>query len=54
MMILGWNKKYSTILKELNYSRKKDKESAVILDSILKKHILLKKLKILSKMKQFL
>ena len=37
MMISGWEKRYFSILKELNYSEKKDKESAVILDSILKK-----------------
>ncbi len=48
-MILGWNKKYSTILKELNYSRKKDKESAVILDSILKKTYSIKKIENLIK-----
>jgi len=38
MMILGWKRRYQSILKELNYSEKKDKESAVILDSILKKN----------------
>ena len=37
MMILGWEKRYFSILKKLNYSEKKDKESALILDSILKK-----------------
>ena len=36
-MISGWKEKYFSILKELNYSEKKDKESAAILDSILKK-----------------
>ena len=36
-MILGWKRRYQSILKELSYSEKKDKESAVILDSILKK-----------------
>ena len=36
-MISGWEKRYFTILKEMNYSEKKDKESALILDSILKK-----------------
>ena len=36
-MISGWKKRYFSILKELNYSEKKDKESAAILDSILKK-----------------
>jgi len=37
MMISGWKKRYLLILKELNYSQKKDKQSAIILDSILKK-----------------
>ena len=37
MMILGWKKRYREILKELNYSEKKDKESSIILNSILKK-----------------
>ena len=36
-MISGWEKRYFSILKELNYTEKKDKESAAILDSILKK-----------------
>ena len=36
-MISGWKEKYFSILKEFNYSEKKDKESAAILDSILKK-----------------
>lgn len=36
MMIPGWKKRYQSILKELNYSEKKDKESAIILDTILK------------------
>ena len=37
-MILGWKRRYQSILKELSYSEKKDKESDVILDSILKKN----------------
>ncbi len=37
MMISGWKKRYSDIIKEFNYSGKKDKESAVILNSIIKK-----------------
>ena len=37
MMISGWKTRYLSILKELKYSEKKDKESAIILDSILKK-----------------
>ena len=37
-MISGWKRRYRSILKELSYSEKKDKESAIILDSILKKN----------------
>jgi len=36
-MILGWKKRYSEILKEFRYSEKKDTESAILLNSILKK-----------------
>jgi hypothetical protein len=36
-MISGWKKKYSDILKEFKYSEKKDNESALILNLILKK-----------------
>ena len=43
-MILGWKKKYHEILKELNYSEKKDKESSIILNSILKKTNINKKI----------
>ena len=45
MMISGWEKRYFSILKELNYSEKKDKESALILDSILKKTDTIKKVR---------
>ena len=45
MMISGWKKRYFSILKELNYSEKKDKESAIILDSILKKNNSIKKIR---------
>jgi len=45
MMISGWKKRYFTILKEMNYSEKKDKESALILDSILKKTDSIEKVK---------
>jgi uncharacterized Rossmann fold enzyme len=48
-MISGWRKKYFSILKELNYSEKKDKESALILDSILKKTDTIKKIRKLIK-----
>ncbi|MEK0369449.1 MAG: DUF115 domain-containing protein, partial [Nitrosopumilus sp.] len=37
MMISGWRKRYSSILNEFMYSEKKDNESAILLDSILKK-----------------
>ena len=43
-MISGWEKRYFSILKELNYSEKKDKESALILDSILQKTDTIKKI----------
>jgi uncharacterized Rossmann fold enzyme len=36
-MIQGWKKRYSDILREFKYDEKKDKESAIILDSILEK-----------------
>ena len=45
MMISGWKKRYFSILQELNYSEKKDKESALILDSILKKTDTIEKIK---------
>jgi len=44
MEILGWKKQYSKILKEFNYDEKKDKESTNILDSILKKSDIDKKI----------
>ncbi len=43
-MILGWKKRYHEILKELNYSEKKDKESSIVLNSILKKTNINKKI----------
>ena len=49
MMILGWKEKYSNILKEFRYLEKKDKESAIILNSILKKSNLNKKIEKLLK-----
>ena len=36
-MISGWNTKYRDILKEFKYDEKKDNESAILLDTILKK-----------------
>ena len=44
MEILGWKKQYSKILKEFNFDGKKDKESAKILNSILKKSDVEKKI----------
>ncbi len=43
-MILGWKKQYIKILKEFDYDEKKDKESTIILDSILKKTDINKKI----------
>lgn len=37
MTISGWNKKYNEIVNEFNYSRKKDEEAAMILNSHLNK-----------------
>lgn len=45
MVISGWNKKYSEIQKEFRYSKKQDKESAIILNSILGKNIPDKKIR---------
>jgi len=44
-MISGWEKRYFSILKEMDYSEKKDKESALVLDSILKKTDAIEKVK---------
>lgn len=44
MRLKGWDRKYSEILKEFKYSRKKDTESAKILNSILKTKFPLKRL----------
>lgn len=44
MKISGWEEKYKEILKEFNYSRKKDFEAARFLNSILKTPFPLKKL----------
>jgi len=43
-MISGWNKRYSEILREFKYSEKQDTESAIILDSILRKTVSVKKI----------
>lgn len=44
MKIKGWEKKYTKILKEFNFSRKEDAESARVLNSILKTQFPIKKL----------
>jgi len=43
-MVLGWKKRYSDILKEFRYDERKDKESAVLLNSVLKKSDINKKI----------
>ncbi len=43
-MISGWKKRYSKILKDFGYSEKKDTESAILLNSILKKSDVNKKI----------
>lgn len=45
MALTGWEKRYSEILKEFGYSKKKDFESAKNLNSILKKKIPLSRLR---------
>ena len=49
MVVLGWKKRYSEILKEFRYSEKSDTESAVILDKILKKSNVQKRISALIK-----
>ncbi|MBP0133966.1 MAG: DUF115 domain-containing protein [Nitrosarchaeum sp.] len=44
MMILGWNKRYLEILREFKFSKKQDMESAIILDSILRKTVSINKI----------
>ena len=45
MIISGWNTRYLKILKEFNYDKKQDLDSATILDSILKESDSLQKLR---------
>lgn len=45
MAIAGWEKKYSEIIKEFDYDKQQDYESAVLLNLILKNPISLKKIK---------
>jgi len=45
MTLFGWEKRYSEILKEFGYSKKRDIESAKILNSILKNKFPLSKLR---------
>ena len=44
-MISGWNLRYLEILKEFNYDKKQDLESALILDSMLKESNIKQKIK---------
>jgi len=44
MILIGWKKRYSDILKEFGYDERKDKESAILLNSILKKSDIDKKI----------
>src|SRR5207245_760594 len=44
MRLKGWQEKYTEILKEFQYSRRKDSQSARVLNSILKTKFSLKKL----------
>jgi hypothetical protein len=44
-MISGWNSKYEQIVREFGYSKKDDRNSAILLDSIIKKRFSLIKLK---------
>ena len=46
-MIKGWNSRYNEILKEFQYQKKKDVESASILNSFLKNNNLINKIKTL-------
>ena len=45
MTVLGWEKRYSEILKEFGYSKKSDLESAKLLNSLLKSKFPLNKLR---------
>ena len=49
MMISGWNSRYNEILKEFNYEKKRDMNSAKLLDSLLKNQNHLKKIQRLIK-----
>jgi len=49
MTISGWRKKYQEILQEFKFNEKQDIESAIILNSILRKPISVKKIKKLVK-----
>ena len=44
-MLKGWNSRYNEILKEFQYQKKKDAESASILNSLLKNKNLIKEIK---------
>ena len=45
MMMRGWISRYSNIVKEFGFSKNQDYESAILLDSIIKKPISVEKIK---------
>ena len=45
MTIVGWESKYKDILKDFSYSRKKDKQSCKLLDSLLPKKMGIKRIR---------
>ncbi|MFZ9006615.1 MAG: 6-hydroxymethylpterin diphosphokinase MptE-like protein, partial [Nitrosopumilaceae archaeon] len=45
MMISGWNSRYNKILKEFKYSKRKDMESAILLESTINDQNQIKKIK---------
>ncbi|MFB5648433.1 MAG: 6-hydroxymethylpterin diphosphokinase MptE-like protein, partial [Candidatus Nitrosomaritimum aestuariumsis] len=45
MMISGWNSRYNEILKEFKYNKRKDMESAILLESMIKNQNQIKKIK---------
>jgi len=45
MMISGWNSRYKEILKEFNYDKRKDIDSAILLDSLLGEENQIKKIR---------
>ena len=45
MVISGWNSRYNEILKEFKYSKRKDMESSILLESMMKNQDQIKKIK---------